>query len=173
VSDRSPARPTRRPRRAWALALVAVVLVAGLYLGALLADGPSLPPGERLAALPSVPESFEGLHLRGRGDPSVTLAEAYDAGLRAVHAARTPDADPPYDEAALRTAHTQLLEVAGRDAPDGAIGLEARFTAGRVALHLGDYAAARNALQTVVEREGPSAPDAAALLAEMDRQELR
>jgi hypothetical protein len=173
ASDRPPATPTRRPRRAWGLALAAALLLAGLYLGLLRTEGPGQLPGERLAALPSVPESFEGLHLRGGGDLSATPAEAYDAALLAVHAARTPDAGPRYDEPALRAAHAQLLEVARRDAPDGAIGLEARFTAGRVALHLGDYAAARDAFRTVVEREGPSAPDAAALLAEMDRQGLR
>ena len=148
------------------LALAASVLLAMLYGGLFLAGGAAQTKLQRLANLDDVPAAYEGLRLRGMDGAMDPTAERYAAALDHLNAARSTTLGlfPRYDAARLDTTLHLLHEVTEFDEPSGALGLEAWFLIGKVLLHQGAVEPAREAFLIVVERQGPSAPDAQRLL---------
>lgn len=172
--DRQPLRSEhRRSSPVWA-AVFAVFAVVGLYGVLFVASETTSPAHQQLAALDEVRVAPVGLRLRGADGTVDLVTEHYAEAIEALHGARSTTLGlfPHYHPEGLQEALSQLRAATQRDAPDGAIGLEARFLKGRLYLHLGEVEAARGAFETVVERQGPSAPDARVLLREMDRQGL-
>lgn len=148
------------------LALAASVLLALVYGGLFLASNAQQTEFERLAHLDGVPTEYEGLRLRGVDGLMDPAAERYAAALDALRAARTSVLGlfPSYDPDRLEVTLSLLREVTELEASDAALGLEAWFLIGQILLNEGDVQAAREAFQIVVERQGPSAPDAQRLL---------
>lgn len=148
------------------LALAASVLLAMLYGGLFLAGNAGQTTFQRLADLNDVPAAYEGLRLRGADGFMDPTAERYAAALDHLNAARSTTLGlfPHYDPAQLEATLHLLQEVTELDEPNGALGLEAWFLIGKILLHQGDVEPAREAFQIVVERQGPSAPDAQRLL---------
>lgn len=148
------------------LALAASLLLALLYGSLFLASNAEQTEWERLANLEAIPSEYEGLRLRGVDGGMDPAAERYAAALDRLNTARSSTLGlfPAYDEAQLDTTVQLLRQVTELDQPDAALGLEAWYLIGRVLLYRGDVAAARDAFQIVVERQGPSTPDARRLL---------
>jgi hypothetical protein len=148
------------------LLLAASLLLALAYGGLLLASNAKQTDLERLANLGAVPAEYEGLRLRGMDGIMDPAADRYAAALDRLNDARSTTLGlfPRYDEAGLDSTLLLLREVAALDDPDAALGLEAWFLIGRILLHQGEVEAARSALRLVVERQGPSTPDARRLL---------
>lgn len=170
-SWRAPSRaPDPRPllRRVpfTRLALAASFLLALAYVGLLLASNATRTEFERLADLESVPSEYEGLRLRGVDGLMDPAAERYAAALDRLNEARSTTLGlfPSYDEAGLDTTLHLLQQVTTLDGPSAALGLEAWYLIGRILLYQGNADAARAAFQIVVERQGPSTPDARRML---------
>ncbi len=165
VTDRRAVPLLRRvslPRFALAASLLAGLLYGGLFL----ASQSSVSPTERLAGLSEVSAEFEGLRLRGSDGPVNPVMDRYAEALATLRAARSSTLGlfASYDPNGLREAAALLEEAASLGEPDGPMTLEAWFLVGKIRLHQGNVEAAREALQTVVDRRGPSAPDAQRLL---------
>ncbi len=161
--DRGPARPLRRVRIA-RYALAACVGVAALYGALAFAGGLFQPERARLADLAAAPGSYEGLTYRGETpDPTV---DRYAGALGRLDAARrsTFGLFAHYDAAALDAVAGDLTALLGEAPADSWEALEAAFLLGRIRLHQGRDAEAADAFRTVVEEEGPSAPEARRLL---------
>jgi hypothetical protein len=163
AADRALARPLRRMRVA-RYALAACAGVAALYGALAFAGGLVRPERARLADLAAAPGAYEGLTYRGAApDPTV---ERYAQALARLDAAErsTLGLFPRYDTAALDAVAADLA-LLRREAPAGSWeALEAAFLLGRIRLHRGQDAEAEAAFRTVVEEEGPSAPEARRLL---------
>ena len=161
--DRGPARPLRLVRTA-RFALAACVGVAALYGALAFADGLVQPERARLADLAAAPGSYEGLTYRGETpDPTV---DQYARALERLDAAEhsTLGLFPRYDATALDAVAGDLTALL-REASGGSWEvLEAAFLLGRIRLHQGRDAEAAAAFRTVVEEDGPSAPEARRLL---------
>jgi TolA-binding protein len=166
----TPAGRHRVMEGAFRRVAVALVLVVAVSYAALFAAGPSmLTEAQRLADLSEVPE-YAGFRLRGPGGQADPTLEAYGEAVQALEDAHrsTLGLFPHYDEAALEDAATRL-EALIRDTPGGqALALDARYVLAKVRLYQGDEDAARRQLRTVLQREGPSAPDAERLLEALD-----
>ena len=162
VEDRPLLQRLSFPR----LLLAATVLGALVYGGLFLASNAQRTELEHLASLEEIPVEYEGLRLRGADGFADPAAERYAAALDRLHAARSSTLGlfPHYDEAQLDTTLYLLREVTQLDAPDAPLGLEAWYLMGRIFLYRGEVEPARKALQLVVERQGPAAPDALRLL---------
>lgn len=159
---RPPLRQVSLPR----LALAASALLALTYVGLLLASNATQTEFERLADLESVPSEYEGLRLRGVDGLMDPAAERYAAAVGQLNEARSTTLGlfPSYDQAGLDTTLYLLQQVTTLDGPDAALGLEAWYLIGRILLYQGNTDAARAAFQIVVERQGPSTPDARRML---------
>lgn len=171
---RDPVARPRRWRPAWPVVgrgVAALLLLAAVFYGTLRVVGETArSPAERLAALEVLPPAYEPLRLRGAvGEaPDVTPEVHYMAGREALRAARRTVLGlfPRYDAARLEDALAAFDRAWAVD-PEGPIGLEARFHAGRIHLHRGEVDAARAALEAVAARHGPRAAEARALLERM------
>lgn len=159
-------RPLLRRLSLPRLAMAASFLLALAYVGLLLASNATRTEFEQLADLESVPSEYEGLRLRGVDGLMDPAAERYAAALDRLNEARSTTLGlfPHYDEAGLDTTLHLLQQVTTLDGPDAALGLEAWYLIGRILLHQGNTDAARAAFQIVVERQGPSTPDARRML---------
>lgn len=148
------------------LALAASVLLTLVYGGLFIASGAQQTEYERLAELDSAPTDYEGLRLRGVDGLMDPAAERYAEALDELGDARSSFLGlfPSYDAERVDTALGLLREVTELEGDDAALGLEAWFLIGQILLHDGDTEAAREAFQIVVDRQGPSAPDARRLL---------
>lgn len=165
VTDRAAVPLVRRisfPQLAFAASLFVAMLYGGLFL----ASQSSGTYYERLAGLRDVPAEFEGLRLRGVDGEVNPVIDRYAEGLETLHGARSTTLGlfPSYDPDELNRATTLLEEAAALGEPDDPIVLEAWFVIGKIRLYQGDNEAARQAFQTVVDQQGPSAPDAQRLL---------
>lgn len=148
------------------LALAASALLLLVYGGLFIASSAQQTDFERLARLDDAPSEYEGLRLRGVDGLMDPAAERYAAALDALEASRSDVLGlfPSYDPEGLEATVRMLREVTELEAPDAALGLDAWFLIGQILLYEGDVDAAREAFQIVVDRQGPSAPDAQRLL---------
>ena len=147
-------------------ALAASVLLALIYGGLFVASNAQQTYYERLAGLGSAPTEYEGLRLRGVDGLMDPAAERYAEALDELDAARSSVLGlfPSYDPERVDAALGLLREVTELEDDDAALGLEPWFLIGQILLHEGDVEAAREAFQIVLDRQGPSAPDAQRLL---------
>lgn len=154
------------PRLAFAATFILVLLYGGLYF----ASQAGQPEHVRLANLEAVENEFAGLRLRGPDGQIDLAADRYAAALDALSAARSSTLGlfPHYDPEGLNEAIRLLEEAAELEGQDSALGLEAWFLIGKVLLYEGEVDVARDAFETVVEHQGPSAPDARRLLNEIE-----
>lgn len=168
VADRD-ARPLLRrvslPRLAFAASFALVLLYGSLFVAGRIGQ----PRTARLADLGAVESEFAGLRLRGADGTMDPAADHYAEALDALHDARFSVLGlfPEYDEAGLNDAVRLLQETVALGGEDSALGLEAWFLIGKILLYEGEVDAARQAFEMVVERQGPSAPDAQRLLDEL------
>lgn len=167
-------RPLLRRLPFTRLALAASFLLALAYFGLLLASNATQTEFERLASLESVPSEYEGLRLRGVDGLMDPAAERYAAALDRLNDARSTTLGlfPNYDEAELDTTLHLLQQVTTLDGPSAALGLEAWYLIGRILLYQGNVDAARAAFQIVVERQGPSTPDARRMLSTLPTERV-
>jgi hypothetical protein len=153
------------PRLAFAATFIVMLLYGGLYF----ASRAGQPDHVRLADLSAVENEFAGLRLRGPDGQPDLAAGRYAAALDALRAAQSSTLGlfPRYEAEGLSEAARLLEEAAELEGRDSALGLEAWFLIGKIRLYEDDTEGAREAFEIVVEREGPSAPDALRLLAEI------
>lgn len=151
------------------LALAATLVVALLYGSLFVASRSGQPEHVRLADLDAVETEFAGLRLRGPDGQLDLAADRYAEALETLEGARSSVLGlfPRYDPSELTEAIGLLEQTVELEGPDSALGLEARFLIGEILLHKGEIEAARDAFELVVERQGPSAPDAQRLLDEL------
>jgi hypothetical protein len=150
------------PRLAFAATFVVVLVYGSLFV----AGRAGQPRTARLADLGAVESEFAGLRLRGADGAMDPAADRYAAALETLHDARTSVLGlfPSYDTEGLVDTMHLLEETITLGGEDSALGLEAWFLIGKILLYEGEVDAARDAFQIVVERQGPSAPDAQRLL---------
>jgi len=153
------------PRLAFAATFIVVLLYSGLFVASRVGQ----PDYARLADLDAVENEFAGLRLRGSDGQFDLAAGRYAAALDALGAARSSTLGlfPHYDTAGLNEAIGLLEEAAELEGQDSPLGLEAWFLIGKILLYEGELDVARDALEIVVEQQGPSAPDAQRLLDEL------
>ena len=153
------------PRLAFA-ATFALVLVYGSLFVASRAGQPRM---TRLADLGAVESEFAGLRLRGADGAMDPAADRYAAALETLHDARSSVLGlfPHYDSEGLADTMHLLEETVTLGGEGSALGLEAWFLIGKILLYEGEVDAARDAFRIVVQRQGPSAPDAQRLLDEL------
>lgn len=187
-----PAAPTRRPRPArrakereaissgrhlvtrvaFRRAVAAFVVVCAIGYAALFAAGPSMLSDEqRLADLDEVPV-YTGFRLRGPGGVTDPTLQAYGEAVQALEDARrsTLGLFPHYDARELEAAAARLETLIAEHPGSEALTLDARYVLAKVRLYQGNEDAARRQLRTVLQREGPSAPDAERLLEALDAE---
>jgi hypothetical protein len=168
----APARHRWRQPAPWSpakLAIAATILLAVAYGVLFMVSEASLSETERLAALGGVPSDYAVVQLRGEASQADRVTGNYVAALEELRQARSTTLGlfPRYDADGLDRALERFGAVVEADVPDGAFGLEARFLRARILLYRGEVAAAREELRLVIDRQGPSAPDAARLLETM------
>lgn len=151
------------------LALAATFVVALLYGSLFVASRAGQPERIRLADLDAVEKEFAGLRLRGPDGQLDLATDRYAEALETLSKARTTVLGlfPSYDAEDLTESIRLLEQVVELEGPDSALSLEAWFVIGKILLHQGEVGAAQDALQIVVDRGGPSAPDAQRLLDEL------
>lgn len=165
VADRTAIPLLQRvslPRLAFAATLALVLLYGGLFA----VDQAGRPQHVRLADLEAVENEFAGLRLRGADGAMDPAADRYAAALETLQEARSSTLGlfPRYDREGLAETIRLLEQTADLGGPNSALGLEAWFLIGKILLYEDDIEPARDAFQIVVERQGPSAPDAQRLL---------
>jgi hypothetical protein len=172
--DRPPLRLIAGGRRPYLRLALAASLALGVAYGALsVASRAALPERARLADLGAIPDAYEGIVLRGEPSGPATddpAAEQYARALARLDDARhaTLGLFPRYDAATLDAAARDLAAVTATAEPDSWQALEAAFLLGRVRIYQGRDGEAASAFTTVVEGEGPSAPEARRLLDWLD-----
>ncbi|MEP0547205.1 MAG: hypothetical protein ABJF88_09760 [Rhodothermales bacterium] len=146
------------PRLAFAASFVLVLVYGSLFV----ASRAGQPRTVRLADLGAVESEFAGLRLRGADGVMDPAADRYAAALETLHDARTSVLGlfPSYDAEGLGDTVHLLEETITLGGEDSALGLEAWFLIGKILLYEGETDAARDAFRIVVDRQGPSAPDA-------------
>lgn len=154
------------------LALAASLVLAVLYGALALVSRGLEPERAQVAALGDLPESYEGLRLRGEGAADRT-ADRYAAALDRLAAARSSVLGlfPSYDAAELDAVAADLREVIDASGEDSWEGLEALYVLGRIRLYQGRDEDAIWALQSVVALDGPHASDARRLLDYLQTEE--
>jgi hypothetical protein len=163
-----------RPRRlhpgrlALAATLAAAILYGGLFFGQRMGTSEF----DRVAALDAGAASYEGLRLRSADGTVDPAANRYAEALERLAESRTSTLGlfPRYRQEGLAETKALLDEVVRLEGPGAALGLEARFLRAKIFLYTGERDAAREELRIVVERQGPSAPDARRLLEGMGQQ---
>lgn len=153
------------PRLAFAATFIVMLLYGGLYL----ASRAGQPDYVRLADLDTIENEFAGLRLRGPDGQPDLAAGRYAAALDALRAAQSSTLGlfPHYEPEGLNEAVRLLEEAAELEGQGSALGLEAWFLIGKIRLYEGRTDDAREVFEIVVQREGPSAPDAQRLLNEI------
>jgi hypothetical protein len=157
-------------RRGGRIALLTAVAVTMLGAATWATSEVTRPHHERIAGLERVAALQGELRLRGDESAGVQPRHAFESAVELIeHSRRTTlGLFPRYDDADLSEAIETLDAVISREITDTALSLEARYLLARIYLHRGQLEAARHQLWLVVEREGPSAGNAANLLSQLD-----
>lgn len=168
AGDRAAVRGARPAvqRVAFRRVAMSLVLVCGVAYAVLFAAGPTMLSDEqRLADLDEVPV-YAGYRLRGPGGESDPTLEAYGEAVQTLQDAHhsTLGLFPRYDAAGLEAAAAQLETIIAETPGAEPLALDARYVLAKIRLYQGDDEAARRQLRAVIQREGPSAPDAERLL---------
>ena len=170
AADRPPIRvAARRPLRTAALAVVGM---AALWAALFAAGQASQSPYERWADLDELPAVYDGMLRSGTPEPAGTTA-AYAVAVERLRMARSAPLGlfPSYSDAELEATVADFEAVIEMErSEDDLLALEARFLIGKIRLYQGRADEAAAALRYVVERDGPSAPEARELLSRLSAQ---
>ena len=168
------ASPSARRTVYLGMGAAGVVLFA-VYVVLAFMSARSVPAVERLAAFTPSEVDLEQLHTHGSAAPDdLPPSEAlYLKALPVLRDARTSTLGlfPHYDSKALARAASLLEEVAGTEATDPALRLEAQYLLAKVRLAQHSEPDAEALLRTVVAAQGWRSADAMTLLEELEKIE--
>lgn len=188
AGERAAAREDRPPRRharvyslggrwmRWSMA--AVLAAVALYAVLFFVSRATQPELQRLAFVDADElRAYSTLRLRSAsGAPADTAATIDQIFLQAVTmlegAYESPlGLFPSYDDEQVERAATMLEQVIEAEPPESFLALEAYYFLGKARLAQNQPAAAREALERVVEQRGPRTGEAEAILAELMQRE--